>query len=72
MIREGYVARNGEKRGTYIVLVQKPDGKKSLGRPRRRWENNIKMYLQEVGWRAWTGLVCIRVGTDVRHLSKRL
>jgi len=39
----------GERRGVYRVLVGKPDGKRPLGRPRRRWEDNIKMDLQEVG-----------------------
>ena len=45
-----YVARMGEGRGVYRVLVGKPEGKRPLGRPRRRWENNIKMDLQEVGY----------------------
>jgi hypothetical protein len=45
----GHVARIKEKRGVYRVLVGKPEGKKPLGRPRRRWEDNIKMDLQEVG-----------------------
>ena len=45
----GYVARMGEGRGVYRVLVGKPDGKRPLGRPRHRWEDNIKMDLQEVG-----------------------
>jgi hypothetical protein len=40
----------GEGRGAYRILVGRPEGKRPLGRPRRRWENNIKMYLQEVGW----------------------
>jgi hypothetical protein len=39
----------GEDRGVYRVLVGKPEGKRPLGRPRRRWEDNIKMNLQEVG-----------------------
>jgi len=39
----------GEKRGVYRVLVGKPEGKRPLGRPRRRWEDNFKMDLQEVG-----------------------
>ena len=39
----------GERRGIYRVLVGKPEGKRQLGRPRRRWENNIKMDLQKVG-----------------------
>jgi len=38
----------GERRGAYRVLVWKPEGKEPLGRPRRRWEDNIKMDLQEV------------------------
>ena len=45
----GHVARVGEERGVHRVLVGKPEGKRSLGRPRRRWEDNIKMALQEVG-----------------------
>jgi len=45
----GHVARMGEGRGVHRVLVGKPKGKRPLGRPRRRWEDNIKMYLREVG-----------------------
>jgi len=45
----GHVARVGERRGVYRVLAGKPLGKRPLGRPRRRWEDNIKMDLQEVG-----------------------
>jgi len=44
-----HVARMGEDRGVHRVLVGKPEGKKPLGRPRRRWEDNIKMDLQKVG-----------------------
>jgi len=44
-----HVARVGERRGVYRVLVGKLEGKRPLGRPRRRWEDNIKMDLQEVG-----------------------
>ena len=44
-----HVARMGERRGIYRVLVGKPEGKRPLGRPRRRWEDNIKMDLREVG-----------------------
>jgi hypothetical protein len=43
----GHVARVGEGRGVYRVLVRKPEGKRQLGRPRRRWENNIKLNLRE-------------------------
>jgi len=45
----GHVARMGERRGVYRVLLGKPEGKSPLGRPRRRWEDSIKMDLQEVG-----------------------
>jgi hypothetical protein len=45
------VALTGERRGVYRVLVVKPEGKRPLGRPRCRWEDNIKMDLQEVGCR---------------------
>jgi len=44
----GHVARMAEGRGVYRVLVGKPEGKRPLGRPRRRWEDNIEMDLQEV------------------------
>jgi len=45
----GHVERMGERRSIYSVLVGKPEGKRPLGRPRRRWEDNIKMDLWEVG-----------------------
>jgi hypothetical protein len=44
----GHIARMGEKRVVYRVLVGKPEGKRLFGRPRRRWEDNIKIDLQEV------------------------
>jgi len=46
---EGHVARMGEGRVVYRVLVGKPEGRRPLGRPRRRWEDNIRMDLREVG-----------------------
>jgi hypothetical protein len=45
----GHVARTGGKRGTYRILVRRPEGRRPLGRHRRKWEDNIKMDLQEVG-----------------------
>jgi len=51
----------GERRGVYRALVVKPEGKRTPGRPRRRWEDNIKMDLQEVGWGVWTGSSWLRV-----------
>ena len=60
----GHVARMGEGRGAYRVLVGRPEGRRPFGRPRRRWEDNIKMDLQEVGWVwAWTELIWPRIGT---------
>ena len=51
----GHVARMGESRGLYRVLVGKPEEKSTLGRRRRRWEDKIKMDLQEVECGVWTG-----------------
>jgi len=54
----GHVARMGEERGVYRILVGKPEGRRPLGRPRRRWADNIRMDLQEVkcGYMDWIGL----------------
>jgi hypothetical protein len=43
-------SRKGETRNAYRTLVGKPEGKRPLGRPRRRWVDNIKMDLREIGW----------------------
>jgi len=58
----GHVARIGEERGVYRVLVGKPEGKRPLGRPRHSWVDNIRMYLQEVecGYMVWIGLALDR------------
>ena len=58
----GHVARMGEERGVYRVLVVKPKGRRPLGRPRRRWVDNIRMDLQEVGcgYMDWFGLAQVR------------
>jgi len=54
----GHVARMGEERGVYSFLVGKPEGRRPLGKPRRRWVDNIRMDLQEVGclYIDWIGL----------------
>jgi hypothetical protein len=54
----GHVARMGEKRNAYRLLVGKPEGMRPLGKPRRRWADNIKMDLSEIGSRGvvWIGL----------------
>ena len=46
----GHVARKGDRRGASRVLVDRPEGKRPLGRPRHRWEDNIKIDLQEMEW----------------------
>jgi hypothetical protein len=46
----GHVARVGEGRNLYRVFLGKPEGERPLGRPRRRWEDGIKMDLEEIGW----------------------
>jgi hypothetical protein len=58
MRSEVHVARMGEKRTAYGLLVGKPEGKRPLGRPRRRWVDSIKMEFVEVGWAGvdWIGL----------------
>jgi len=57
-----HVARMGEARGVYGFLLRKPEGRRPLGRPRRRWVNNIRMDLQEVGCANmdWIGLAQVR------------
>jgi len=57
----GHVARMRERRGVYKILVGKPEGKRPLGRPRRRWEDNIKMDIQDVGY---GGMNWIELGQD--------
>jgi hypothetical protein len=58
----------GERRSVQRVLVGKLEGKRPLGRPRRRWEDNIKMDLQEVEVEVWTGSSWLRIGTCGGHL----
>jgi hypothetical protein len=67
----GHVARMGEGRGVYRVLVGKPEGRRSFGRPRHRCEDNIKLDLQEVGCGVWTGSSWLRLGTDDGYLCLR-
>jgi hypothetical protein len=56
----GHVARKGEMRNTYGTLVGNPEGKRPLRRPRHTWENNIRMYFREMGWK----------GVDWMHLAQ--
>jgi hypothetical protein len=60
-----------ENRDVYRVLMGKPEGKRPLGRPRLRWEDNIKIDLQEMGcggMELWTGSSWLRIGTGAGHL----
>ncbi|KAJ4434425.1 hypothetical protein ANN_22987 [Periplaneta americana] len=78
----GHVARMGESRNAYRVLVGRPEGKRPLGRPRRRWEDNIKMDLREVGCddRDWINLAqdrdrwraYVRAAMNLREEEKKL
>jgi hypothetical protein len=63
----GHVELMGEGRGVYRILVGKPDGNRQLGRPRRRWEGNIKIFRK---WYlgVWIGSNWLRIGTCVGHL----
>jgi hypothetical protein len=59
----GHVARMGEKRNAYRILVGKPEGTRPLGRPRRRWVDNIKMNLRQDGME-WIGSIWLRIETS--------
>ena len=62
------MAGMGEGRAVHRILVGKPEGKRPMGRPRRRWEDNSKMDLQEVGGVVGTGWSWLRTGTGGGHL----
>jgi hypothetical protein len=53
----------GEETKVYKVLVEKLKGKRPLGRPRRRWEDGVRMDLRETGWGVWIGFDWLRIGT---------
>jgi len=67
---DGHVARMGDRRVAFRVFVVRPEGKKSVGRSRRRWEDNIKMVLQHVGLGggARNGFIWLWVTTGGRRL----
>jgi len=58
-----YVGNNGDKRSASIFVIGKPNGKRPLGRPKNRWEDTIKMNLEERGWEGW-----LRIRTNGRLL----
>jgi len=63
-----HVVRVGERRGGYRILVGKPEGKRQIGRPGRKWEDNSKMDLRKWDVGVWTGSSWLRIGTVGRHL----
>jgi hypothetical protein len=60
----GHVARMGERTHACKTLVEEPEGKRPVGRLKRRWEDNIRMHLREIGWKMWTGCIWLRIGTS--------
>jgi hypothetical protein len=64
----GHVARMQAKRNAFKFLVGKPEGKRPLGRRRRKWKDNIKMDLREKGWGGMSGLIGLRIRTSGRLL----
>jgi hypothetical protein len=64
----------GAKRDVCRILVGKPEGKRPLGRPIRRWVDNIRMYLSEIGWdgMVWIGLIWLRIETSGGFLVNTL
>ena len=67
----GHVARMGERRGVCMVLVGRPEGKRPFGRPRHRWEENIKMDCRRWDVGVWNGWSWFRIGTGGGHLRMR-
>jgi hypothetical protein len=59
----GHVARMGEGRNVYRVLMGKPEGKRPLGRPRRRWMNSFRIDAREIRLGVWSGFIWLRIGT---------
>jgi len=71
----GQVAYVGEKRNAYQVLVGRPEGKSSLGRPRHSWEDNIEMNLKKIRWEVWLISFCsgyVKVTGSYEHSYKIL
>jgi hypothetical protein len=65
---DGACSTYGESRCVYKALVRKAEINNALGRPRRRWEDNINMDLQDMGCEAWAGSIWLRISTGGGHL----
>ena len=72
MICALHVARRGYRRCVHRALVGEPEGKRPLGRPRRRWEDNIKMIFKKWDREAWTRLIWLGTGTRGRELENEV
>jgi hypothetical protein len=59
----GTCGTNGRGEKRVQSLVRKPEGKRPLGRPRRRWDDGIRMDLEEIGWGVWSGFTWLSIGT---------
>jgi hypothetical protein len=64
----GACSANGDGRGVCGVFVEKPEIRRPLGRPSHRWEDNVELDLPEVGRRAWTRMMWLRIGTGGGHV----
>jgi hypothetical protein len=67
MVWAGRAACMGEMRSAYKILVGKSEGKRPRGRPRRKWEDDIRIDVKEVTWRQWTGFIWLRMWADDSH-----
>jgi hypothetical protein len=59
----GHLARMGDRQSAYRVFMEKSERKRSLGRPKRRWEDNIKWIFRQYDSGTWNELICLRIGT---------
>jgi hypothetical protein len=67
----GHIARMRGMRKAYNILAGKPEGKRPLGRPRRRWEDIIRIDLREIGWGGVSECIWLRIGTSGGFLCTR-
>jgi hypothetical protein len=58
----------GEMKNAYTILVRKPEGQNPFGRPRHRWEDNMRINLGEIRWEMWTGFIWLSIGASGRVL----
>jgi hypothetical protein len=61
---DGSFSMHDENEKCFKILVERPEGKRSLRRPRHRWEDYIQVYFKEIGWGLWTSFICLRMGNS--------